>query len=211
MLTFLAEQLEELVGRCENQVEVEDRDDLALDLEDLFCSVGVVAALYEVFEVWRVDFFVLGSDEQRGDADQLQLSSGHHDLLKVAVDEVHRQEEGLMVHLELGVDIHQPVDQDGPHLLVDVLLQTLEVVALAQILDLGQRQDYLGPHAKVEYFCLEILYALLHSFVRQLVLDQRLKLRHIFLQFGFCTIYIGRKASLSVFFLYFFGGLLFLR
>jgi len=74
----------------------------------------------EVAELRRVDFFVLASNQQRGDSDELEFGAGDDLLFQVAVDEVDGEVEGFRDELELGVDLDQPVDENGAHALVDV-------------------------------------------------------------------------------------------
>ncbi len=56
---------------------------------------------------------------------QLQVFASDLLLLQEAVNDVDGEEQGVWQQLELLVDLHQPVNQDGPHLGVDIsLLQT---------------------------------------------------------------------------------------
>ena len=70
----------------------------------------------------RPDLLVLAGQQHGGDAHQLQVAPGDGHDGQVAVDEVDRQEQGLRHQLELEVHLHQPVHQDGPHLVVNVRL-----------------------------------------------------------------------------------------
>mmetsp|Transcript_87477 Transcript_87477/g.225329 ORF Transcript_87477/g.225329 Transcript_87477/m.225329 type:complete len:294 (+) Transcript_87477:666-1547(+) len=64
-------------------------------------------------------------------------------LLQEAVDDVDRQEECLRAELVLLVDVHEPVDEDGAHLRVDVRL-------LVHVARLRQEQALLPVHVPVD-------------------------------------------------------------
>ena len=111
---------EERVRR--GQLKVELREHVALHLQDLLARVRLVGDVHEVAALGRVDLLVLGRDEHRRDADQLQVAALDLLLLEVAIDQVDGQVQGLRHQLELQVHLDEPVDEDRAHLLVDVLL-----------------------------------------------------------------------------------------
>lgn len=74
-----------------------------------------------VLHAGRVDFLVFAGDPETSDAHQLVLVLA--DFLKGAelIQVGKSQLQGLLLELEGLVHIHQPVYQDHPHLLIDVL------------------------------------------------------------------------------------------
>lgn len=113
-------QVAEAGGR--RHVEVEPPQHLTLHLQDAVPTVGVVRHVDEVSDLWRVDLFVLGSDEHGGHAEELVV--GAADLLDLgeAVDDVDSQKESFRQQLKLHVHLDQPLNQDLPHLSGDVRL-----------------------------------------------------------------------------------------
>ena len=69
-----------------------------------------------------------GSDEQGGDADQLQLGGWDGFVPEVLIDEGDDREDGLGEHLEFLVQLGEPVDQ-LPSLLLTHTFLGLQVVA----------------------------------------------------------------------------------
>lgn len=106
----LGEALEEAEGGGRADVEVQLGEQLVLLLEDLLLVVGLVRDVHEVPHFWRVNLLVLGGDQHRSHAHQLQLSAVDHLLLKVPVDEVDGEEERLWQQLELMVHLNEPVN-----------------------------------------------------------------------------------------------------
>ena len=87
--------------------------------------------------LWRIDFLVLAGDEQRAHADQLQLVAVRRVAHEVPVEDVDAQPEREGLQLEAVVHLDQPVDQNGAHFLVDVLLRVH--VGLGRVLLLRAR------------------------------------------------------------------------
>jgi hypothetical protein len=86
----------------------------------LIAGVCSVADVDKVTEFWWVDFLVLGSNQERGDSNQLQLWAGHFVSLKVTIDKVDRQVKSLRDQLELQMNLNKPVNKDRSHAFVDV-------------------------------------------------------------------------------------------
>jgi hypothetical protein len=72
--------------------------------------------------LWGPDLLVLGGDEHGRDPHQLQVLARDGVEGQEAVDDVGGEEQRLGGELELEVHLHQPVHQDGAHLVVDVRL-----------------------------------------------------------------------------------------
>lgn len=60
----------------EVQSKVENLEDVAFGLENFFVGVASVGHVDKVLDRWRHDFFILGSDEEGGEADELKLLQG---------------------------------------------------------------------------------------------------------------------------------------
>ena len=88
----------------------------------LVTYVGSICDVHQIAEFWWVDFLVLGGQHEAGHADELQLGSAHSLALQVPVNKVDCEIERLMNHLEFEVNLNEPVNQDGSHLLIDVFL-----------------------------------------------------------------------------------------
>lgn len=82
-------------------------EDGALHLQHHLRSVGICTDIDEIAQTRRIDFFVLCSNKQAGDTEELEavllerLYTGVH----VAVDEVDGHEQSLVSQLELAVHI----------------------------------------------------------------------------------------------------------
>mmetsp|Transcript_13364 Transcript_13364/g.35311 ORF Transcript_13364/g.35311 Transcript_13364/m.35311 type:complete len:273 (-) Transcript_13364:182-1000(-) len=88
-----------------------------------------------------MDLLVLRGDEHGDDAKELELPSHDRRPREVAVDEVDREEERLLPQAVLHVHLHEPVHEDGAHLVVDVHLPIiLHVVRTRQELRLGPEE-----------------------------------------------------------------------
>ena len=60
----------------------------------------------------RIDVFILGGDEHRSGARQLQLTAPYTRACKVPVEDAHCEVEGRARELEPVMDSYQPVDQN---------------------------------------------------------------------------------------------------
>jgi len=119
----------------DGHVELELVQDQDFHLHDLIAVVGVVGDVLEIAQFRRVDLLVLGSDEHGGDAHELELLARDDLLGQVAVDQVDGQVEDVRGQLELVVNLDEPVNEDGAHLLVDVGLDG-HVVRVGEVLGL---------------------------------------------------------------------------
>lgn len=61
-------------------------------------------------DMGRIDFLVLASDEQTGDAQQLKFISGNHLATQKSVDQADSHEKRLIFQSELRTDVHEPTD-----------------------------------------------------------------------------------------------------
>lgn len=65
--------------------------------------------------------------------DQLQVLAGDRSLLEEAINDVDCEEKCIWQQLELLVDLHKPVNQNRPHLCIDVrLLQAESIINVMQ-------------------------------------------------------------------------------
>ena len=131
----LDEAGQEVVGGRGGDLELQPVEDRLLHGEDLVLGVGAVADEDEVADLGGPDLLVLGGDEHGGDPDELEVLPGDPVHVKVPVDDLDRQEEGLGHQTELEVHLHEPVDQDGAHLVVDVGLLVHVVLGGEEVLD----------------------------------------------------------------------------
>ena len=92
----------------------------------LATGIGAIANVNEVAKLWRINFLILGGNQERCDSNQLQLWSGDFFSLKVAVDEVDSQVKGLWDQLEFQMNLYKPVDKNRSHAFIDVWLRLHE-------------------------------------------------------------------------------------
>ena len=110
-------------------------EDVLLHGQDLLPGVGIVGQVDEVLDRGRVDFFILGRDEQCSHTNELDFGFEHVEDGEVAVHQVNCDVKSLGQQLELGVDADDPVHQDGPDVLVDIALVThIEAIRLGVLL-----------------------------------------------------------------------------
>lgn len=62
-----------------------------LHCQYLFPSISVISKVYEILHCWRVYFFVLGGNEERGYTDQLHLALLYIEDREVAIDKIDGQ------------------------------------------------------------------------------------------------------------------------
>lgn len=89
--------------------------------------------VHEVGDQWRVHFLDFGGYEETGDSGELQMIPVESSFGQESVEEVDGHEECVISQAEVGVDVDQPVEDRGPHLLAHVVLQLLQVVALRHV------------------------------------------------------------------------------
>ena len=118
----LSEPLQEQVRRGDSDVEVELFEHLTFHLKNLFFGISFVSDIDKVSQIWRIDFFILAGSEKCSDSDKLEFLSGDLSFFKISVNEIDSQEKRFVDQFELEMDINQPVDEDGSHLFIDVLL-----------------------------------------------------------------------------------------
>mmetsp|Transcript_22934 Transcript_22934/g.66324 ORF Transcript_22934/g.66324 Transcript_22934/m.66324 type:complete len:280 (-) Transcript_22934:374-1213(-) len=106
-----------------DDLEVQGRDNIAFQPQDLGLRVGVVRDVRQGRGLRGVDLLVLRGDEKGDDAQQLQVPPLDRAKRQVAVDDVDRQVQRLVVHLVLAVHLDEPIDEDAPHFGVDVRLR----------------------------------------------------------------------------------------
>ena len=104
--------MQEAVAAWRLDVKLEGLQDLALHVQHLRAGELVLTHLEELLEIWRVDLLVLGRDEQRSDAEDVEL--GLEDLLlaQEAVNAPHCHIQGLRGEAELAMHIDDPLHQE---------------------------------------------------------------------------------------------------
>lgn len=90
--------------------------------QDLIASVGLVRDVHEVTDLGSVNLFILGGNEHRGAAHELELGARDGAALEEAVDDVDGEVQRLGAELKLEVHLDEPVNEDLTHLGVDVRL-----------------------------------------------------------------------------------------
>ncbi len=138
--------MEEINLRGEVHVEVEQGEEFPLEIEELFYRITVVSDFDEITQMRNVGFVVLAGQRQRRDAEQLEVLARHRAPLQVAVDHRHRLEERLALELVALVDVHDPLDQNDVHLLVDVRLVAQRLVRVALSLKILQDAVLVDAH-----------------------------------------------------------------
>ena len=111
----LAEWLEELVGRVDDQLEVELFDDVRFLLKDLSDGVLASTARNQLFGLWHlIGLLKLGRNVERSHSDQLQFIERDIFDSEVLVDQRSNGEDSLWEHLVLVVELTEPIQQLGP-------------------------------------------------------------------------------------------------
>lgn len=77
--------------------------------------------------LWWINFLVLAGNEHSGDSQQLQLIPLHLVVDDEGVDDELGEEECFVSEVEPQMHVYQPVQQNGPHLLVYLDLVTHEI------------------------------------------------------------------------------------
>mmetsp|Transcript_62513 Transcript_62513/g.163811 ORF Transcript_62513/g.163811 Transcript_62513/m.163811 type:complete len:269 (-) Transcript_62513:366-1172(-) len=126
---------EEVVASRPHDLKAQCGQEGALNPHDLGLAVGVVCDVDEVVHLRRVHLLELGCNEQGNNADELQFASRHRLPRKVPVDEAHRQEEGLKLHLVVSMHFNQPIDKDSAHPVVEINLG-LHVLGVRHVCEL---------------------------------------------------------------------------
>lgn len=75
-----------------------------------------------------MDLLQLGGHQHAGHAEQLQVVPMDGSLGEKAVKQVYSEVKRVVSELEVAVDVDQPVDDGGSHLLSDVVLKVQQVV-----------------------------------------------------------------------------------
>mmetsp|Transcript_58592 Transcript_58592/g.168225 ORF Transcript_58592/g.168225 Transcript_58592/m.168225 type:complete len:518 (+) Transcript_58592:181-1734(+) len=111
------------VPRCgRHDLEVKRREDGALHASDRVLGVGVVGDVGELRGLGDVDLLELRCDQHARHANELQPAARDQSQGEVAVDQILGQEESLGSELVPHVHLHQPIEQDTAHPLVEVCL-----------------------------------------------------------------------------------------
>mmetsp|Transcript_4466 Transcript_4466/g.10384 ORF Transcript_4466/g.10384 Transcript_4466/m.10384 type:complete len:369 (+) Transcript_4466:412-1518(+) len=122
---------QEEVRRGHRHLEPQTVQNGDLHRRDIRSLVSQVRNVHQIINLGRIDLFKLSGDQQASDANQLQPGAGHAARhAEVPVDQLHGGEEGAGRQLELAVDFHQPVHQDGPHLAGQTGLAVLHVLGV---------------------------------------------------------------------------------
>jgi hypothetical protein len=134
------EASEEHVASGDSQLELESSEDGAFHLHDFVAVVSVCSDGDTLSNCGSPHFFVLGSDPDSSDTDELELSASNSADGEIAVDDLDGEEVSFGVELELETDINEPVDEDGAHLFVDFGLRA-EIVGVAERLLLAFEEN----------------------------------------------------------------------
>ena len=144
--------VEEDERRRDGDAKFEGVEHVRLHLKDLLARIRAVSDVHEVPHLRRVDLLVLGGEEHRCHAHELQLLPLNDLLLEEAVDEIYRQVQRLWHELELQVDFCEPINENCAHLFIDVrLVDHVSVVPSFRKLHTGGGRRYLHVADAVYY------------------------------------------------------------
>lgn len=94
---------------------------LLLHQQQLLLAVGVGGVLQEPLQVFRVDFFVLGRDEERSGGHQLDIVNWQIlEPFDDDVEELNAHEDSLPAQTGPMRDLQHPLDNNLPHLVSDL-------------------------------------------------------------------------------------------
>ena len=134
--THSPESLQESVGRWTRQLEIESVENVFLHLQDgLFCEF-VFAHGKEISELWWIDFFILGSQEQGGDTEQMKLVLLDLLLAHELIDDVDGHVQAFWSQSEFSVNINDPLNQKGSGGILNFCLDFLQIIWVYHLLDL---------------------------------------------------------------------------
>merc|ERR1719336_1116170 len=137
----LVHVVDEVGGRGDSDLEVQGIEYNRLQVEDLPLGIRVVSDVRELVRFGWVNLLELGRDVQGDHAQQLELLPRNWLDRQVAVDDVHGEEERFPPQVVLHVHLHQPIDQDGAHLVIDIGLAVHVVRLRAHLLLEEPRED----------------------------------------------------------------------
>ena len=109
----LAEALEESVGRGRGNLELNLHQHVEFHLKNFGPGEFVLTHGEQVFEFRRVNFFVLGGNEQRSHAENVQLAFLNLLETEVLVDQKHCDIQSFRPQSELAVHVDNPLNQKG--------------------------------------------------------------------------------------------------
>ena len=135
VIVGLGDPTQEAHGTGPAKLELEHAEHEAFGLLDLVHGVATVDHVHHLRDRGRVDLLVLGRDQQRRRADELQLAERHDLARQEPVDEVDAQEQRLRQQMKTSVHLDDPVDEHGPHRPLNLGL-VVHVVRVRQHLDL---------------------------------------------------------------------------
>lgn len=105
-----------------SHVEVQSRYHVEFHLQNLFPSNCFVSDEDEIVDLRWINFFVLWCNHHCCDSDQLQLVSRNLNFAQESVNEIDGEEKRLRHELKFKVDLDEPVNQNCPHPLSDIIL-----------------------------------------------------------------------------------------
>ena len=88
----------------------------------LMTRVGTVADIDEIAKLGWVDLFVLGRNQETSHSNQLKFWTGNLLALEVSINQVDGKVQRLWNKLELQMNFHKPIDENGAHAFINVRL-----------------------------------------------------------------------------------------
>ena len=132
VLTDLGKSLKESVGGGREDTELKLGQHFVFHCDNVAASKLVLGDAEQFLQRRRVDLLVFSSDQDRSQAEDVQLTLLNLLDREVSVDDEDSQVEGLGHQAELTVDIDDPLNQEGSAGVFDLSLNLhgLEVVRL---------------------------------------------------------------------------------
>ena len=105
--------LEEAVGRWRGQDEAKLRKNLLLHFEHLVLGELVLADGQKFAQLWRINFFILGCNQQCRHSKQVELALLNLDLRQVLINDELGDVKALGLQAEFSVHVDDPLEQES--------------------------------------------------------------------------------------------------
>ena len=117
-------------GCCPVEFKIEGLYDFSFHIFELTERVSVGCDFDVVLGSWGVDFFVFAGDPKAGDTRKLVLFFGYFFLGCIVTEIAQSKVKSLFFQFKRVMNVYQPVDQNEPHFLGNILLNVFLLLFL---------------------------------------------------------------------------------
>ena len=126
--------LEEAVGRWRGQDEAELGKNFLLHFEHLVLGELVLADGQKFAQLWRINFFILGCNQQRRHSKQVELALLNLDFRQVLINDELGHVKALGLQAEFSVHVDDPLEQESARRVSNFRLHLGNVVRFDHVL-----------------------------------------------------------------------------